>query len=146
MFLISSDVFRVKDKELLSDRMTKFVRTEDIMEELSEERMQEIAKELYEHPERDPLGFEAFLITESFDSLFSGLVGVYSRLMTRERRKANGGDIDLIMKYRKRHEELAIIRNVAFRYDLKSMREFTERYRDEYREALTLEKSMQISE
>ena len=110
------------------------------MEGLSEERMKEIAEELYEHPERDPLGFEAFLITESFDSLFSGLVGVYSRLMTKERRKANGADADLIAKYRKRHEEIAIIRNTAFRYDLKSMREFTVRYRSEYNEALTLEK------
>lgn len=110
------------------------------MEGLSEERMKEIAEELYEHPERDPLGFEAFLITESFDSLFSGLVGVYSRMAIKEERKEGGGDKGLVKKYRKRSDELFIIRNVAFRYSLKRMREFTERYREEYREALVLEK------
>ncbi|MEC3881989.1 hypothetical protein [Parapedobacter sp. 10938] len=110
------------------------------MAELTKQREKEIAAELHEHPERDPLGFEAFLITESFDSLFSGLVGVYSRLAMKEERKAGGGDNTLAMKYRKRSDELFIIRNVAFRYDLKKMRDYTERYRSEYREALAMEK------
>lgn len=108
---------------------------------------QEIKKTLKEHPEWDPLGFEEFLITEDFETVFSGLVGVYSRLSFKEKFWNSTKDHELVEKYLQRSNELYIIKKEIFSRSLKTMREYTELYRPELErmEQLELQQSFFIS-
>lgn len=83
-------------------------------------------------PEKDVLGFEAFIITENYESLFSNLVGVYSRLVTKERfNLVHVPDEEKISNWLKRGRELMTIKSAMVTKPLNTLKELTEEYRPE---------------
>lgn len=78
------------------------------MAELTKQRVKEIAAGLYEHPERDPLVFEAFLTSESYDSLFLEPVDAYFGVAIKEEWRAGDGNNVVAMGCLKGSEELLL--------------------------------------
>ena len=94
----------------------------------------EIAEELRRNPEADPTGFEGFMITEDYASVFAGLLGAYSNLIFKGK-TTFGIQKSEVEKYEKRFKEIGIIKKHMQTTDLKTMRDLTELYTKELAEA-----------
>ncbi len=89
----------------------------------------EIRVKLTDNPGSDPLGMEGFLIMEDFESVFSGLTGVYARLSYKEKFRADQTDDELVESYRRKSEEIYELKRQFVLRSLTEIRAATEEYR-----------------
>lgn len=83
---------------------------------------------------------DPFMITENFSQIFGGLIGVYARLITKEKaRDTYLKDGHRIQKWHKRLKEMEIIKTVVEQDDFEKMERFNNTYRPELLEMINLE-------
>ena len=83
---------------------------------------------------------DPFIITEDFSQIFGGLIGVYSRLTTKEKMRdtylRNG---NRLVKWQKRVQEMIMIKSALEEKTMKEMQSYNDIYRHELIEMIDME-------